>query len=78
MNCVVDARGLLCPLPVIRIQDRAKDLPADTQLELIANDPGVIEDVPMWCRMHGHEVIDIQERKVDIRIRILLCKPDGR
>lgn len=70
----MDARGLLCPLPVIRVQDRAKELPANTVLELIASDPGVKEDVPMWCRMHGHEVMVIEEDKSEIRIRMRLTK----
>ncbi len=53
----LDARGLLCPLPVIRTQDRVRSLPAGTLLEVLATDPGTMHDIPAWCRVHGHELI---------------------
>lgn len=77
MSHTVDARGLLCPLPVIRIQDQAKDLPPGAEVELIASDPGVIEDVPAWCRMHGHEVMQIDESRTEIRVLVRLCDDDS-
>jgi len=57
----VDARGLLCPLPVIRLQDAVKDLPPGTEVELIGTDPGVLHDVPAWCRVHGHRVLQTRD-----------------
>ncbi|MCX8048255.1 MAG: sulfurtransferase TusA family protein [Methylohalobius sp.] len=54
---VIDARGLLCPLPVIRLQEATKRLAAGTEVELIGTDPGVLYDVPAWCRVHGHPVL---------------------
>ncbi|GAB4357743.1 MAG: sulfurtransferase TusA family protein [Methylohalobius sp. ZOD2] len=54
----VDARGLLCPMPVIRLQDAAKDLPAGMEVELIGTDPGILNDVPAWCRINGHQIQD--------------------
>ena len=53
----LDARGLLCPLPVIRTQDRVRDLPVGALLEVVATDPGTLQDIPAWCRVHGHELI---------------------
>ena len=53
----LDARGLLCPLPVIRTQDRIRNLSVGTLLEVIATDPGVLQDIPAWCRVHGHELV---------------------
>jgi len=54
----VNARGLLCPLPVIRLQDAVKELPAGTEVELIGTDPGVLQDVPAWCRINGHTILE--------------------
>lgn len=51
---ILDARGLLCPLPVIRTQDRVRSLPHGAQLTIQATDPGVMQDIPAWCRVHGH------------------------
>ncbi|MGE0624225.1 MAG: sulfurtransferase TusA family protein [Pseudomonadales bacterium] len=53
----LDTRGLLCPLPVIRTQDRIRRLAAGSELEVIATDPGTRQDIPAWCRVHGHELL---------------------
>ncbi len=45
----VDARGLLCPLPVLRLRKRLAALPAGTTLRLITTDPAAIIDVPHFC-----------------------------
>lgn len=70
----LDARGLLCPLPVIRIQDRVKDLNDGEVLEITATDPGVLQDIPAWCRVHGHCVLDCDERADDILVRIKVVR----
>jgi tRNA 2-thiouridine synthesizing protein A len=51
---LVDARGLRCPLPVIRLAARARDLPAGTLVTVLATDPAARHDVPAWARMRGH------------------------
>ncbi|MGD8415926.1 MAG: sulfurtransferase TusA family protein [Pseudomonadales bacterium] len=53
----LDARGLLCPLPVIRTQDRIRGLTAGAELEVVATDPGTEQDIPAWCRVHGHDLV---------------------
>jgi cysteine desulfurase len=57
----VDARGLRCPLPVIRLAQCAAGQPAGALLELWATDPAARADVPAWCRMRGHELVDVTE-----------------
>ncbi len=54
----LNARRLLCPLPVIRTQDKVKQLKAGDQLEVICTDPGVMQDIPTWCRINGHKVLE--------------------
>jgi tRNA 2-thiouridine synthesizing protein A len=68
----LDVRGLICPLTVIRTQDRIKHLAAGTLLEIVATDPGAMHDIPAWCRVHGHEVLAMQQhdREISIRVRI--------
>ena len=67
---VLDARGLICPMPVIRTQDRVKTLPSGTLLDVVSTDRGALHDIPAWCRVHGHEVIETQQRDREIRIRL--------
>ena len=54
----LDARRLLCPLPVIRTQDRIAELTPGDVLEVVCTDPGALHDIPAWARVHGHTVVD--------------------
>ena len=54
---VVDARGLRCPLPVIRLAERCRGLPAGTMVAVRWTDPAARYDVPAWARMRGHAVV---------------------
>ncbi|MFC7879852.1 sulfurtransferase TusA family protein [Isoptericola sp. NPDC057391] len=54
---VVDARGLRCPLPVIRLAAAARDLPAGTLVTVLSTDPAARHDVPAWARMRGHTTV---------------------
>ncbi len=64
----LDARFLLCPLPVIRTQERIAMLAPGDELEVLATDPGALHDIPAWCRIHGHELIDSRRDGTDIHI----------
>lgn len=58
---LVDARGLRCPLPVIRLAAAARELPPGTELTVLSTDPAVRLDVPAWCRMRGHQHVTTRE-----------------
>ena len=68
----VDARRLLCPTPVIRTQDKINTLADGDLLTVTCTDPGVKSDIPAWCRIHGHKVIDTltEGREIIITIRV--------
>ena len=73
----LDARGLLCPMPVIRVQDRVRTLAGGDVLEVIATDPGTLHDIPAWCRVHGHRLIATRAREHDWWFRIEVRRPGG-
>lgn len=58
MKETLNARRLLCPLPVIRTQDKIKQMQVGDQLEVICTDSGVMQDIPAWCRINGHKVLE--------------------
>ena len=58
---ILDARNLLCPMPVIRTQDRVKALNTGDILEVRCTDPGALNDIPAWCRIPGHRVVETKE-----------------
>ncbi|MFY0597169.1 MAG: sulfurtransferase TusA family protein [Cognatishimia sp.] len=57
----IDAIGLLCPLPVLRLRKRMMPLSTGDQIILIADDPASIVDVPHFCNQQGHQLIDSRE-----------------
>jgi tRNA 2-thiouridine synthesizing protein A len=68
----LDARRLLCPMPVIKTQNKIKELNVGDSLEVICTDPGALSDVPAWVRINGHKIIDIQENNDEIIITVLV------
>lgn len=66
----LDARGLLCPMPVIRAQDRVGELQPGDRLEVVCTDHGAKNDIPAWCRINGHTVNEILEDDKEITIII--------
>jgi tRNA 2-thiouridine synthesizing protein A len=52
----IDARGLSCPLPVLRLNKALKGLGPGADLVLLATDPAALRDVPVFCAAHGLEV----------------------
>lgn len=72
---VLDVRHLLCPLPVIRTQHAVERLlPGDT-LEVNATDPGVLQDIPAWCRINGHEILSTSRGETNIRVTLRVRRP---
>ena len=57
----IDARGMLCPLPVLKLAKRIKALEAGDQVRLMADDPAAVVDVPHYCRETGHALISVSE-----------------
>jgi len=47
-------------MPVIRVQDRIGDLAPGTRVEALSSDPGALNDIPAWCRINGHRVLEIR------------------
>ena len=59
----LDAKRLLCPLPVIRLQNCVKTTPPGSIIEIICTDPGTLHDIPTWCQLYGHRVLHVEERE---------------
>lgn len=70
MQHQLNARRLLCPMPVIRTQDKVATLQAGDSLEIVCTDPGALNDIPAWCRINGHRVLSSRREDDDIIIVI--------
>ena len=72
----LDATRLLCPMPVIRTQDKVKTLQPGDVLEVTCTDPGVKNDIPAWCRINGHQVLGIVESEGEVILTLQVGPAD--
>jgi TusA-related sulfurtransferase len=70
---IVDARGLRCPMPVIRLAKAAKTAPPGTVVTVLSTDPAAEPDLAAWCRMRGATLLAQQwldgTLKTQLRLR---------
>lgn len=60
-DVVLDAFGLICPMPIAKTCQELKKIEVGQVLEVIADDEGIVEDMPSWCRTTGNEFLGIIE-----------------
>ncbi len=70
----LDARRMLCPMPVIKTQNKVKELVAGDTLDVICTDPGALSDIPAWARINGHKVLGSQENDDELMITVLVAQ----
>ena len=70
MKKILDARGLLCPLPVLRAQKAILPLLPGEELEVLATDPAAIADFSAFCSQTGHTYVSGEEMNGIYKIRL--------
>ena len=58
ITLTVDARGLSCPMPIVKTAQAVRTLPSGAAIELLATDAGSIKDVAAWCKATSNELIE--------------------
>jgi tRNA 2-thiouridine synthesizing protein A len=71
---IVDARGLKCPLPVLRMEKRLARLKAGARLMVLATDPMAKLDIPLYCQQRGH-ACTIEEADGVLSFRLVKAGP---
>ncbi len=69
-NTPVDARRLLCPMPVIRLQNAINELSIGDTVTITCTDPGVKNDIPAWCNINNHKILTTEELDYEIIITV--------
>ena len=54
----LDARGLSCPMPIVKTAQAIKTIPSGGLIEVLATDPGSVKDFAAWSRTTGNELIE--------------------
>ena len=66
----LDARNTLCPMPVIKTQNKIAELSAGDVLVVTCSDPGALYDIPAWCRINGHLIKESHKKNDEVVITI--------
>jgi tRNA 2-thiouridine synthesizing protein A len=70
----LDFKGLLCPMPVVKLAMAMKQVQVGDLVEAVATDPGVMADIPAWARTSGNELVTLEKREKDIRFVVKRVK----
>jgi tRNA 2-thiouridine synthesizing protein A len=63
----LDCRGMLCPLPVIKLAQLIPDVPVGDTITVLADDPAAATDIPAWCRMRSQELVSALDHRYVVR-----------
>ena len=58
MSATLDARGLNCPLPILKTKKSIKEVPVGDTLKVLSTDPGSVKDMDAFCRATGNELME--------------------
>ncbi len=70
----LDFKGLLCPMPVVKIAMALRQVQVGEMVEAVATDPGVMADIPAWVRSTGNELVTLERREKDYHFIIKRLK----
>lgn len=70
----LDFKGLLCPMPVVKIAQAMKQVQVGDLIEAVATDPGVMADIPAWARTSGNEVVTLEKREKEFHFVVRRTK----
>jgi len=60
-DTTLDAQGLACPMPIVKLTKAVRELTAGDTITVIADDPGFEPDIQAWVEAQGHELTSLSE-----------------
>ena len=73
-DATLDCIGLYCPMPIYNTAKKIKEMKAGQVLEVLADDEGIKEDMPAWCRTTGNELLGIEEEAGEYKAYVRKAK----
>lgn len=70
----IDTYGLLCPVPIMKTAAAIKEIAVGEVLEVLADDPQILEDFPAWCAGYGHIMYETIEEEEEFRLYVRRVK----
>lgn len=66
----LDCIGLYCPMPIVKTAEKMKQLKQGEILEILADDKGIKNDMPAWCKVTGNECLGIEENQGQYKVYV--------
>ena len=57
---ILDLKRLVCPIPIVKVSQAIKQVQVGDLIEAFATDPGVLGDIPAWCKTSGNELVKME------------------
>ena len=70
----LDTFGLLCPVPIMKTASAIREISVGEVLEVLADDPQILEDMPAWCASNGHALLDTIEENEEFKLYVRKVK----
>jgi tRNA 2-thiouridine synthesizing protein A len=66
----LDCVGLYCPMPIVKTNERIKKMKTGEVLEVVADDKGIKQDIPAWCKATGNEYLGMEDQGGEIKVYV--------
>jgi tRNA 2-thiouridine synthesizing protein A len=73
----LDCIGLYCPMPIYNTAKKLKEMKPGQVLEVLADDEGIKEDMPAWCKTTGNELVGLEEEKGQYKAYVRKAEKKG-
>jgi tRNA 2-thiouridine synthesizing protein A len=70
----LDCVGLYCPMPIVKTSQQLKKMKVGEVLEIVADDKGIKNDMPAWCKTTGNECLGMEEDKGEFKVYVKKTK----
>jgi len=70
----LDLKGMVCPIPIVKVSQAIKQIQVGETIEAFATDPGVLGDIPAWCKTSGNELVKMERVEKTFRFVIRRLK----
>jgi TusA-related sulfurtransferase len=67
---MLDAKGLACPMPIVKTRKAMNDLQTGQVLEIHVTDKGAKADIAAWSKSGGHELVEMEEENDNLKFWI--------
>lgn len=61
-DATLDCIGLYCPMPIVNTSNKFQELKDGEVLEILADDVGILKDMPAWCKATGNEFLSVEDK----------------